>query len=936
MKNILQHLAEGCLYIGKLRWNCGTIKAGITDLNHTMAKPSERMFAHGPAATEAPYVDIGSGAQSGPAEPDEAGAQDYTLAGKVEKLPKHVQETLERQSKEGKTEDFFDTLREYGISNSSQAELASHYLRELEESIKVIAWTKERLMYTTAILEHTLSGENKRVTSADNLIRNYLIFTKIFEGREGKLPRFGQFAYVMRGIFKGVTSRAEIYERIQNHKTFGEGITMREDEVAALSAEVEVISAGVTARILESNERRKQMELSMAEASEQEEQRKGTTWSVTYSEPRTYVLPHYTFQTGVRKGLNTAEGRSTWEPMFLAFADIANKGLEDNVMANDGLTNEQKREEIARRRIELLYEPFDFPVDIRTAGDGTQKLVVYRLDFIDINRWRGVEIKGPVTKKGAEKIRLFKKYYVDGDFSDLPEEKQIIMMRYVQDKKDELARWCMERGYPVFDHFSTLDVFGAHRWDHDLNNFNRFEGVEELEGMPDSTKVKLQKGLYKFLEEKIEDRRMPDIRPEGYVMTDKLPEVIRFNKKEAKLKKIPYEVERPFSTQPFVPALIADQFMRDDAECKKAGRVGIPSLETLVLKTIPISDEKKRLIADISMTLRTITQISRYISPVIHELNEQDEQKILAGSLKRRVQFRQKYQVDYREMLAGLESLRSYLLKLSSDDVDVGVEQYRPSKLTKFIKLVCYEFDRVYLPTDNHFRIDKEFLSHWSDVNPATIAEIINFYETFLLAPYDTLYYGRYLEVTDNINERITTTREDINAMKGHLKKVENRGAWYVDERRQFDRAFASMIFEKMKISKQLLPLFSLDNTVIKEAGVMVRDASYVIYYMNSKFGSLKSAAKQIVKYIAGDMDESEVFEFLDLLSSRLDSPEFHAQDQKLARDLLQSHEQVLKDVAHALILDALGQERYDILSANFEYERRQFIEEVLNESEFE
>ena len=79
----------------------------------------------------------------------------------------------------------------------------------------------------------------------------------------------------------------------------------------------------------------------------------------------------------------------------------------------------------------MLYACTPVTPDVKTESgiknNGMEKSVIYRLDFIDINRWRAIEVKGPLTPKGAEKIRLFKKYYVEGDFSDLPEDKRILM-----------------------------------------------------------------------------------------------------------------------------------------------------------------------------------------------------------------------------------------------------------------------------------------------------------------------------------------------------------------------------------------------------------------------------------------------------------------------------------------------------------------------------
>ena len=253
-------------------------------------------------------------------------------SGPKSRLFGHIEEEVGRSFAEGNADEGTRILQENGFSSTEIVRLASHYGRELEESILRIAWTKKRLMYATAILEHTLAGEKKKVASAENLIKNYLIFNKIFQGKEGKLPRFGQFAYVMRSIFKGVKTNDDIYDCIAKHKTFGEGVVLDRKEVDSLSEEIEKISQEVEQSFKEATEKRKSLEGSMAEAKKEEEQEKGTVWAPAYSEPNEYHFPNYTFQTGTRKGLNHARGRSSWEPMFLAYADVVNKRMEDWIM----------------------------------------------------------------------------------------------------------------------------------------------------------------------------------------------------------------------------------------------------------------------------------------------------------------------------------------------------------------------------------------------------------------------------------------------------------------------------------------------------------------------------------------------------------------------------------------------------------------------------
>ncbi len=515
------------------------------------------------------------------------GIERESIQKRAEALPEELKNNLTELSREGRVEDFFDTLTKFGISATEQTEYASHFMQELREGLKIISWNKERLMYTAALVEHTIMSSNPNPASSENLVRNYLVFCRIFKNQEGVLPRFGQFSYIMRAVFSGVVTKDEIFQRINDHKTFGESDISQEEINAFYEdtlAQINQIETEVGQAIIDARAVASELKRTTPEATEEERREKGVVWSGKYSEPKEYIFPNYTFQTGNRRGLNTAVGRSSWEPMFLAFMDMANGKMEEGVNLQAGLSEEQKKETIKRKRIELLYEPFEFPVGIKKTEDGQERAVIYILDFIDINRWRAIEIKGPLTPTAAEKIKAFKKYYIDQDFSDLPEDQKIVMMGLVAEKLEEVKRWCKKNNYPVFDHFTDYQVFGAQRWDFEFNNFNSYKQPVDTRVIPQSTQESLQTGLIKFIEDKF-----PNLKPQGYINADDLPKLIKINKDQAKKSGEKYIVEKALNTEPFMPAEWVENYFRKNGVNKDFDEFD-REVYKYIFNTVPISN----------------------------------------------------------------------------------------------------------------------------------------------------------------------------------------------------------------------------------------------------------------------------------------------------------------------------------------------------------
>jgi len=841
------------------------------------------------------------------------------------RLSGRVEEEVGRSFAEGNADEGTRILQENGFSPTDIVRLASHYSRELEESILRIAWNKKRLTYATAILEHTLAGENKKVASAENLIKNYLIFNKIFQGKEGKLPRFGQFAYVMRSIFKGVATNDDIYDCIANHKTFGEGVALNREEIDALSDEIEQLSQEVEKNFKEAAEKRKILEGSMAEAKKEEEQEKGTVWTPAYSEPNEYFFPNYTFQTGTRKGLNHAPGRSSWEPMFLAYADVVNKRMEDRILSRTNMNEEEKRERVARYRIELLYEPFDFPVDIKTANNGVERPVIYRLDFIDINRWRAIEVKGPLTPKGAEKIKLFQKYYVDGDFSDLPKDKRILMMSYVQDKKDEIARWCEERGYPVFDHFSSLSVLGAWKWDPAINNFNRYSRAKDMPGLTERQIEQLQKGFFKMVEERIEVGKTPDIRPEGYQRSDGILKLAKSNEKEAGRKKIPYEINKPSSTKPYIPDAIAEDVYKTYGKGQQT--IYLPAaLKQEILETIPISRDKKETLSSVFRSLEVVEILSDFLNESISKrVSKRDMNDVIEGNSVIRLIPSEITREDYEGMVSGLEIFRNYLLDMQKNKIKVDKASLGPEHATGYIKNLITILKKTLSPTGYELIVNKGMLELSSKLNKAIfedgqkeLRDIITYYNGFLLGEHKQVFDERFFEMESFLADNYQLVSSSEEELLKILKKNTNIGGKII-----YDSSAASslmhLMFHKEKAPGRLMPAFAIANSNFSSIDMRPMKFYEFAKIAEKKYKGIRGVVKHLVSLKKNDYTENEYLDTLKRMDLSSNWTNDLADDFQDFRDFLREKEKIIVSMAEILLIDEIGVEKYNRLNERFD-----------------
>lgn len=686
--------------------------------------------------------------------PNEGGSNPGVLGSKkgeklkLQKLLEELSDSdtrrIERYIKDGKPDKASLHIAGLGLPMTSQEELIKHFTQYLEDGINRISWTGKRLAYAVAILEYTLDSEgNNHITSVENLIQNYLVFCKTFkEYEEDKIPRYGQFSYVMRSIFAGITSKEEIVERIQKHKTFGQKAELTEDELSQLHSSAQEVRKD----FLEAKKKKLDLDRAMGEALQEEHEEKGKVWSWKFSAPREYEFPNYRFQTGPKKDQNKSVGRSSWEPLFEAYADTVNKKIEDRISKKEGISGDEKERRIKETRIELLYEKFEFPVGIRTDKNGNSKPIVYILDFVDINRWRGIEIKGPLTPKAAEKIRLFQKYYVEGDFSDLPKDEQIIMMEYVQDALDGVRDYCIKNKHPVFNQFSSLDVLGMYKWDYDLNNFNQYRGAKDMQELSKRERDLLQKGFFKLIEDRISDGKTPDIRPVGYVKTDKLSEdIVSVNEKMSKKEKVKYQVEKVQSTRPYVPNLIIDYVMSVDKSKREEAVV------LSVMRTVPLNQEIVPAILLMQKSIDTMKKIDRELNTVT---KQNSMEKVYEG--KSRIEFDTDIisATEYQEMISSLIIFKnSFVRNAYLYSQKYGIDE---QKVIKIISLSINFYEKSFDVKKRKFIITKDLLmknnelQHFLQDN--NLENLINVHIDSLEGDYRFLIRKRMREINAMIN----------------------------------------------------------------------------------------------------------------------------------------------------------------------------------------
>lgn len=826
-------------------------------------------------------------------------------------------------------EHFFAYLDTLDVPPSTQAELASYFMKDLEDSIRRISWNKERLEYTTQILAETLKSDNKNVNSVDNLILNYLVFCDKFQKIENKLPRYGQFAYVMRSVFADVSTIEEVYSIINNRESFG--FSINPSDATAFSGEVTESRSAIKRRQKENLEKKKSLDKSLSGAIEEEKEEKGRVWNGVYSEPKEYKFPHYTFQTGDKKGKDVSMGRSSWEPMFEAYADVINKNTEDRISRNNSINEKDKPKMIKEQRIELLYEKFQFPVGIRTNKNGEQKPIVYILDFIDINRWKAIEIKGPLTPKAAEKIRLFQKYYIEGDFSGLPEDEQIIMMSYVQNKLDEIRDWCKEHGFPAFDHFSSLEVLGMYKWDYDLNNFNRYEEARYMKDLSVKERQQLQKGFIKLIEDRIKSGKTPDIKPEHYVESDKLDKVvIEENKRKADKEKAPYILQENVSTKPYIPNMMAKKLV----ELKLNNKLmDLSVIDQMIIDTLPIHQYEKEIFVYIQSYLHDGWLISDTETKYVEEFSllmehidtQKDHSKSEALNLVRRSKPEDIF-TNLKSLIFGLEKLETYLEGLDRKKITVAnidANSYLQPKIGRklisgYIKLMRSNMSTI-LKDINRNNLDNILNNNGNVLTElencrVKVMDTVNFYLIFILGKYEDVFRNRKIEIHNLFSSLLQNSSDfltkEISFIKRELDNKTYSKDKFIDKISNLSLLEESIPLGDITILENVLAFYFhsvniRETSLIEPVRILYKDSLSAINNFHSN--KLNKLSKE--RYL-------ETIEKIDRINM---GPSFVSPNEfDEIRDYFEDNRGVLISMANIILFDWLGEEKYFSLINRF------------------
>lgn len=581
-----------------------TIRSRLSDLWHRLSDgrsqqpvretvpeaPPERP-ALGVAASTRLELEV---ALSPAATPAQASAQHKreTVAELIASLPQDVERALRTAAQRRHDDEMVRILDQSGISDSQKVRILTHLHRaELQETLSCISWTRDRLYAFEFMLVRTLvDPDDPLLTSAPNILRNFFIHSELHRAEEKQPLRMGQFSSMIRTVFSGASTPEEIRRRIEQHITHGASPVLNVDERHAVERHVEEVSHRVGVRLLSAATRKQLLDPLLGDARREEDVERGTAWGGQFSPPQTYTFPHYAFQTGPSKGADTAVGRSSWEPLILAYADVLNARREQRLQRIDAAGG--GRTMSGTDRIDLLYEPFAFPVDLRLGEDGVERPIVYIVDFIDLRRWHALEVKGPLTEVARAKIKRFRELYVDGDYAQIPQEQREVLVLYAEETLQMVRARCLELGFPTRERFSRFNVIGAFPWDWDLLAFNRHRLLKGHYSatVPPRLRKQFLEGTIQRIEQKIEHGDLPDIRPRRYTPTNDVLDLEQTSIRRARRSDQPFDVVSPVSTAPFLRQFIA-RAVSSSLEHEQRF-----DLERYVLDTLPFSEYERSVL----------------------------------------------------------------------------------------------------------------------------------------------------------------------------------------------------------------------------------------------------------------------------------------------------------------------------------------------------
>jgi hypothetical protein len=253
-------------------------------------------------------------------------------------------------------------------------------------------------------------------------------------------------------MFRGITSGAEVYDRIAAHRSYG-------DWWKDLSAEDRATVA---------DKRREALRQFWNHPELAQARREAAAAAMRAHAERLQKEGH--------EALSRRVDRADALSMRLRSIDKGNLGGE--TFQFEGVPERMRsswealyaRVCLASNKRRYVYEPMGFPM----IDPATGRVEVYHPDFFElIDRGPGtfnnrvVEIKGELTKTGRRKIELFRRYYLEDDFSGLNEERAKLARALVHEAK--LSAWHQFRLRIGSE--TRFCVFGALPWSEKDGNF---------------------------------------------------------------------------------------------------------------------------------------------------------------------------------------------------------------------------------------------------------------------------------------------------------------------------------------------------------------------------------------------------------------------------------------------------------------------------------
>ena len=385
----------------------------------------------------------------------------------------------------------------------------------------------------------------------------------------------------------------------------------------------------------------------------------------------------------------------------------------------------------------------------------------------------------------------------------------------------------------------------------------------------------LQKGFIKLVEDKIKTgnpvsgKKFPDIRPESYVDSDKLQEVIKINNKVAKKEKIPYVVQEDASTKPYIVKFIIDEAVNN---YKKNGGALTGVVEQCILETIPLSPEKKIVLRNFPFIKEVQKVLSDNFKSVITRENLLG---VLKDGEKITFEFPDHITADFlRSSLMGLKLFNKYLIELEKKHINVGNDMFSPTNIIPNIRLLIKLYEKGFNFKENKFVIDKKFLEEMVTMSKINLNLGFEFYNNFILGEYGTLFNNREynilsLVVDEIFNSKLKFNKLTQNNIKEELKNLDNQiPSTETKSRTLF--LLVSQEFLKFNIPINLISMFFVYNEKILDYSADNLSTNYAYdlgYYIKKKFNKADTAIDYFISKSKGSFGEQSYSHIINYLT---------------------------------------------------------------------